>query len=75
MQKIYVNDDCDVDMDQVEIIGGMVVVGESRDFDTNLAFVFAQSLEDGKGLKVDEIELPLNANFYPEEDYIYLALS
>jgi hypothetical protein len=75
VQKIYVDDDSDVDMDQVEIIGGMMVVGVSDDFDTNLVFVYSQSLEDGKWLKVDEIELPPNTNFNPEEDFIDLALS
>jgi hypothetical protein len=75
VQKIYVDEDGDVDMDQVEVGGELMVVGVTDEFDTNLVYVYSQSDDDDKWVKVDEIELPPNENFDPDEDFIDLALS
>jgi hypothetical protein len=75
VQKNLVDEDYDVDMDQVEIGGDIMVVGVTDEFDTNLVFVYSQSDNDNRWVKVDEIELPQNENFDPDEDLIDLALS
>jgi hypothetical protein len=72
-QKIHVDED--VDMDQVEVGGILMVVGVTDEDDTNLVFVYSQSDDDDKWVKVDEIELPPNEEFDPDTDYIDLALS
>eukprot|EP00804_Cyclotella_cryptica_P025991 CCRYP_020100-RA/>CCRYP_020100-RA protein AED:0.14 eAED:0.14 QI:0/-1/0/1/-1/1/1/0/563 len=75
VQKIPVDEDYDVDMDQVEIGGDIMVVGVTDEFDTNLVFVYSQSDDDDRWVKVDEIELPPNENFDPDKDFVDLALS
>ena len=75
VQKIYVDEDGDVDMDQVEVGGEIMVVGVTDDEDTNLVYVYSQSDDTDKWEKVDEIELPPNKDFDPDEDFIDLALS
>ena len=72
-QKILI--DQDVAMDQVEVGGTLMVVGVKDDYDTNLVYVYSQSDDDDKWFKVDQIELPPNPDFDPDEDYIDLALS
>lgn len=75
LQKIPVDEDYGVDMDQVEISGDIMVVGVTNEFDENLVFVYSQSDDDDKWVKVDEIELPPNKHFDPENDFVDLALS
>ena len=75
VQKIHVDEDGDVDMDQVEVGGEIMVVGVTDYDDTNLVYVYSQSDETDKWEKVDEIELPPNKDFDPDEDFIDLALS
>jgi hypothetical protein len=72
-QKIHIDED--VDMDQVQVGGILMVVGVTDEDDTNLVFVYSQSNDDDKWVKVDEIELPPNEEFDPDTDYIDLALS
>jgi hypothetical protein len=75
VQKIYVDEDGDLDMDQVEVGGELMVVGVTDEFGTNVVYVYSQSNDDDNWVKVDEIELPSNENFDPDEDFIDLALS
>jgi len=75
VQKIVVDEDYDVDMDQVEIGGEIMVVGVTDESATNLVFVYSQSDDDDRWFKVDEVELPQNKNFDPTKDFVDLALS
>lgn len=74
-QKIYPDEDSPVDMDQIQVIGGVMVVGVIDSDDVNFVYVYSQSDDDYKWVKVDEIELPSNKHFNPETDYVDLALS
>ena len=73
VQKIIVDEDGPLDMDQVEISGKVMTVGVT-DKEGNWIYVYSQS-DDHKWVKIDEIELPPNGNFDPRRDFIDLALS
>ncbi|KAL7476494.1 hypothetical protein ACHAW6_002351 [Cyclotella cf. meneghiniana] len=75
VQNIYVDEDNDIDMNQVRVSGGIMVVGVLDQNDVSLVFVYSQSNDDGTWVKVDEIELPANKNFDPNKDFIDLALT
>ena len=75
VQKILIDEDDDVDMDQVEIGGEIMVVGVTDEYATNLVFVYSQSDDDDRWVKVYEVELPPNKNFDPKKDFVDLALS
>jgi hypothetical protein len=77
VDKIFVDDDdeVDVDMDQVQIGGDIMVVGVTDEFGANLVYLYSQSDDDDKWIKVKELELPENEDFDPDVDYIDLALS
>lgn len=75
MQKIKPDEDGTVDMDQIQVMGGVMVVGVMDSEDVNFVYVYSQSDDDGKWVKVDEIELPFNKHFDPKTDYVDLALS
>jgi hypothetical protein len=75
VQKIYVDEDDDVDMNQVRVSGGTMVVGVVDQNDASLVFVYSQSSDDDTWLKVEEIKLPANKNFDPDKDFIDLAFS
>ena len=75
VQTILVDEDGDVDMDEVEVGGEIMAVSVTNDENTSLVYVYSQSDDNDKWEKVDEIELPPNDDFDPDEDFIDLALS
>ena len=75
VKRIYVDEDDDVDMNQVRVSGGTMVVGVVDQNDASLVFVYSQSNDDDTWAKVEEIKLPKNKNFDPDKDFIDLAFS
>jgi hypothetical protein len=73
VQKIHFDAD-DVGMEEAEVVGKIMAVGVTDELDNNLVFIYTQD-EDKMWAKMDEVELPPNPDFDPEEDFIDIALS